>query len=127
MLVMANHRGIEEAKRRAIGARLHSAWQESRYRDDTLTEAGKRFGVSYQSFKNWVDGEKLPGVENLLALSKLYNISLDWLLLGRGAMRPDSIRGEAVYIGDWPEDAQSVVKGMASVYGAIQEKPRERK
>lgn len=116
MEAMANRRGTDDATTRAIGARLSIARAESRYRDETLTEFGKRFKVSYQSIKNWMVGEKLPGVENCIKLAKLLNISLDWLLMNRGTMRPAAIRGETVFIGDWPDDAKSVVKGLASVY-----------
>jgi transcriptional regulator with XRE-family HTH domain len=116
MLAMNNRRGSDEETVRAIGARIAIAKAQSRYAEETLVVFGKRFKVSYQSAKNWLDGKKLPGSENLISLAKLLNISLDWLLLNRGSMRPSEVKGETVFIGHWPENAKGVVRGLASVY-----------
>ena len=43
-------------------------------------ELAERLGVSRQSVSKWETGQALPSAENLKALSKLYNVSLDWLM-----------------------------------------------
>lgn len=114
---MANHRGTTDKRRREIGERLKTAHEHSRYKDLKQKEIAKRLGVkTQQSVSLWFRGERLPGADHLIDIADLFKISLDWLLLGKGDMRSGIIRGDTVYIGSWPESAQSVIKGMAEIY-----------
>lgn len=40
-------------------------------------------GVTRQAVSKWENGQGLPDVNNLLELSKLYNVSADYLLTGK--------------------------------------------
>lgn len=46
-------------------------------------ELAEKIGVSRQAVSKWERGESSPDTENLIALAKLYNISLDELVFGK--------------------------------------------
>ena len=43
-------------------------------------ELAAKVGVSRQAISNWERGESLPDTENLIALSKIYGVSIDYIL-----------------------------------------------
>ena len=49
---------------------------------DALAEM---LGVSRQSVSKWETGEAVPEVAKLLSLSKVFNVTTDWLLRGGAA------------------------------------------
>ncbi len=46
-------------------------------------EFGEKLGLSRQSISKWETGEAIPDVDNLILLSQKYDISIDYLLLGK--------------------------------------------
>ncbi len=46
-------------------------------------EFGEKLGLSRQSISKWETGEALPDVDNLILLSQKYNVSIDYILLGK--------------------------------------------
>lgn len=46
----------------------------------TQEEVAERLNVSRQSIVKWESGESLPDIDNCIALSKLYDVSLDELV-----------------------------------------------
>ena len=58
--------------------RLATLRKENGYSQDQLAE---RLGLSRQAVSKWERGEANPDTDNLIALAKLYHISLDELLL----------------------------------------------
>ena len=64
---------LETAKRLLKYRKLHNLSQE---------KLAEQIGVSRQAVSKWERGEASPDTDNLIALSKLYNISLDELVLG---------------------------------------------
>lgn len=51
-------------------------------------ELAERLGVSRQAVSKWERAESSPDTDNLIALAKLYNISLDELVQGSGSATP---------------------------------------
>lgn len=51
--------------------------------DSTMTSFAKRCRFSDSLLGSYVRGEKLPGFENLIAISETGGVSLDWLATGR--------------------------------------------
>jgi transcriptional regulator with XRE-family HTH domain len=47
----------------------------------------KMFGVSQNGAKKWIDGDSWPRMETLIKMSEWANISIDWLITGRGEKR----------------------------------------
>lgn len=60
-----------------IGDRLKQARNEQKLTQENLAE---QLGVSRQTISNWENNRSYPDIINLIALSKIYNISLDELL-----------------------------------------------
>ncbi|SDA39538.1 Phage repressor protein C, contains Cro/C1-type HTH and peptisase s24 domains [Mesorhizobium qingshengii] len=52
----------------------------------------KRAGLSDSSFRQYLQGS-MPGLDNLVLIANAAEVSLDWLALGRGEMRP--VNGKA--------------------------------
>lgn len=46
----------------------------------TQLEAAEKLGVSRQAISKWESGAALPSMENLLNISKLYCVSMDYLI-----------------------------------------------
>lgn len=51
-------------------------------------ELAGSLGVSRQAVSKWERGESSPDTDNLIALARLYGVSLDALLLGKGELFP---------------------------------------
>lgn len=66
---------LETAKRLLKYRKRHNLSQE---------KLAEQIGVSRQAVSKWERGEASPDTDNLIALSKLYNISLDELIMGKG-------------------------------------------
>lgn len=65
-----------------IAERLQKFRKENGYSQEQLAE---ELGVSRQAVSKWERGEASPDTENLIALAKLYNLSLDDLLFEKPA------------------------------------------
>lgn len=75
---------VEVARRLAEARRARGITQE---------ELAGRLGVSRQAVSNWERGEASPDTDNLIALARLYGMSLDDLL---GVERDDAGAGDGV-------------------------------
>lgn len=49
------------------------------------------FGISQVAARKWLNGLALPETEKIPLLSERLNVSLEWLLLGRGTLKGDRI------------------------------------
>lgn len=58
-------------------------------------ELAEKIGVSRQAVSKWERGETSPDTENLIALAKLYNTSLDELIFGQEASGNSNEEAEA--------------------------------
>ena len=59
------------------------------------TELAEKLGLSRQTISKWETGSVIPAAENLSALAKLYNVSLDWLVNGVDFAKPQTRDEEA--------------------------------
>ena len=48
-------------------------------------ELAEKIGVSRQAVSKWERGEASPDTENLIMLAKVYNVTLDELIMGETA------------------------------------------
>lgn len=48
---------------------------------------GKMFGVSQNGAKKWLDGESWPRMETMIKIAAWAEVSIDWLITGRGEKR----------------------------------------
>ena len=49
---------------------------------------GEQLGVSRQAIYKWESNATLPEIEKLIALSRIFSVSVGWLLGGRRALPP---------------------------------------
>tara|TARA_R110000796_G_scaffold96431_1_gene202222 strand:+ start:390 stop:764 length:375 start_codon:yes stop_codon:yes gene_type:complete len=59
---------------------------KSHPRDSQLnqTDVGKLFGVSGPMVSKWRTGKSMPAMANACAIAKRYEVTVEWLLTGRG-------------------------------------------
>ncbi len=62
-----------------IGEKLYNQRKAAGYSQEELAE---KIGVSRQAVSKWERGESSPDTENLIALAKLYEVSIDELIMG---------------------------------------------
>ena len=67
--------------------RFQRAISESKLRDMTQDEIGKVFGYSRQAISFFMAGTRYPNIKTAIEICKKLDISIDWLYLGKGAMR----------------------------------------
>ena len=82
---------------------------------------GERLGVSRQSIYKWESGTALPEIEKLIALSKLFGVSVGWLLGVEEDAAPEAASGELT------ETQLKMVREIVDRYLAAQPKPRPRR
>ena len=70
--------------------------------------------VSRQSISKWEIGTSMPDIQNLIRLSELFDVSLDYLLKDHVARKTDNFYGPP---DDW--EGESVVGKMSFVGGAL--------
>lgn len=63
-----------------LGKRLAVLRKENNFSQEDIAE---KLGVSRQAISNWERDESSPDTENLIELSRLYNVSVDELIFGK--------------------------------------------
>ena len=94
-----------------IANRLLALRREHGYSQEELAY---KLGVSRQAVSKWERAESSPDTDNLLALARLYGVSLDALLLHTPA-------GEAAQAAPEPEEAPADVFAAARAWDAAEE------
>ena len=95
-----------------IANRLLALRREHGYSQEELAY---KLGVSRQAVSKWERAESSPDTDNLLALARLYGVSLDALLLHTPA-------GEAAQAAPEPEEAPANLTywlGISEVYAVV--------
>jgi transcriptional regulator with XRE-family HTH domain len=105
-----------------VGERLKQARKQRKASQSDIAEA---IGVGVSAFSSYETGVSSPTAENLVKISILLGISIDWLLLGEGPMyRSDSMNG-AVEAANGLANAQNVSKFAKKGYSPMTEQERE--
>ena len=75
-----------------FGVRVQVARQNS---DLSQSELAQKLGVSRGAVANWESGNEMyPTVSRLIMIAEITQVSVDWLVTGRGPMLPGMINGE---------------------------------
>ena len=105
-----------------IGQRIAQKRKELALSQEAL---GDQLGVSRQSIYKWESDTALPEIDKLIALSRLYGVSVGWLLGVEDLPEPS---GEAAGTeAALTEQQLRMVEEIASRYIAAQPKPRKRR
>ena len=59
------------------GKRLAQCRREANF---TQMEVAEGLGISFQAVSYWERGKTMPDISNLILISQLYNVSIDYLL-----------------------------------------------
>ena len=112
----------KEATAVTIGQRIAQKRKELALSQEAL---GDQLGVSRQSIYKWESDTALPEIDKLIALSRLYGVSVGWLLGVEDLPEPP---GEAAGTeAALTEQQLRMVEEIASRYIAAQPKPRKRR
>ncbi|MBQ7778042.1 MAG: helix-turn-helix domain-containing protein [Oscillibacter sp.] len=101
-----------------IGQRITQKRKELGLSQEAL---GEQLGVSRQSIYKWESDTALPEIEKLITLSRLFGVSVGWLLgVEEDAVPPSEASGELT------ETQLKMVEEITARYLAAQPKPRRR-
>lgn len=62
----------------------------------TQVAVGNFFGVSEITARNWLIGEKMPGMKNLIKIAEYTDTCIEWIATGRGPKRPGKMESNIV-------------------------------
>ena len=65
-----------------ISERLQQLRKEENYSQEQLAEM---LGISRQAVSKWESGQGYPDINNIIKLTEIYNVSADYILLGKEA------------------------------------------
>ncbi|MDO1528568.1 helix-turn-helix domain-containing protein [Fulvimonas sp. R45] len=71
-----------------------SGFEQGRSRTGALAQ---RYAVSRETARKWLTGLALPELPRIIELAKDFDVSLEWLATGRGAMAPGVGEAGATY------------------------------
>jgi len=105
-----------------IGSRIARKRKEQGLSQEAL---GEQLGVSRQAIYKWESDAALPEIEKLIALSRLFNVSVGWLLgVEETAEAADPVRPDAAERGDLTETQLKMVEEIVARYLAAQPQPQ---
>lgn len=75
---------------RAFSARLNEVADDLKLppkQHGRQTHAARRWGVSQAAARKWLEGESIPEMQRVIAISRDGSVAVEWLLTGRGPKR----------------------------------------
>ena len=105
-----------------IGQRIAQKRKERGLSQEAL---GDQLGVSRQSIYKWESDTALPEIDKLIVLSRLFGVSVGWLL--GVEEQPESPAESAGAAGELTEAQLKMVEEIVSRYIAAQPRPRKRR
>ncbi|MBE6961249.1 MAG: helix-turn-helix domain-containing protein [Ruminococcaceae bacterium] len=107
-----------------IGNRIAQKRKERGLSQEAL---GEQLGVSRQAIYKWESDAALPEIEKLIALSRLFGVSVGWLLGVEEAAVPHEAPETAEPTGELTETQLKMVEEIVARYLAAQPRPLPRK
>ena len=62
-----------------LNERLHDLRKKAGYSQEQLAEL---LGISRQAISKWESGQGNPDIDNIIKLTKIYQVSADYILMG---------------------------------------------
>ena len=69
-----------EVRKMSIAERLQELRRKAGYSQEQVAE---KLGISRQAISKWESGQGNPEIDNVVKLTEIYNVSADYILLGR--------------------------------------------
>ena len=64
----------------------------------TQEQLAEKYDVSRQAVAKWENGESIPDIYNIIQIAELFNVSLDFLVLGKNIQRQMSEKDVKTFI-----------------------------
>lgn len=87
-------------------------------------ELGKLLGVSSTMIYNYRNGEKLPSSDTLGDMARILNVSIDWLINGKGEFTQEELDLIAAYR-KAPESVKFMISTIAESQASYEAKDRD--
>jgi len=71
---------LQEVKRMDIAERLQNLRKKANYSQEQVSDM---LGISRQAISKWESGQGKPEIDNIIKLMEVYNVSADYILLGK--------------------------------------------
>ena len=108
-----------------IGSRIARKRKEQALSQEAL---GERLGVSRQAIYKWESDAALPEIEKIVALSRLFGVSVGWLLgVEENGETADTARPDTAERGELTEAQLKMVEEIVARYLAAQPQPQPKK
>lgn len=78
----------KEAVLNEFSQRFRRLMNEQGWAKDKREDVGKRLGVTGPAVTYWWNGDRLPTMAQAITISMVFNCCVEWVLTGRGPMRP---------------------------------------
>ena len=74
----------------AFAERIRQMVLAKNWQSLTRIELGKKLGVTGPCVQFYLTGERLPGMAQARAIASIFGVCVEWLLTGKGPMRPNN-------------------------------------
>lgn len=105
--------------------RFRRLMNEKGWAQDRREDVGKRLGVTGPAVTYWWNGDRLPTMNQAIVISSEMGCCVEWLLTGRGPMRPRPSDMDCLDISELPDVEKAIFK--AHVDTRTQQIIREKK
>lgn len=83
---------------------------EKGWASDRRDDVGKRLGVSGPAVTYWWNGDRLPTMNQAIVIATEMSCCVEWLLTGRGPMRPRPSETDCLDISELPDVEKAIFK-----------------
>jgi len=92
--------------------RFQRLMNEKGWSKRTREQVGKNLGVSGPAVTYWWNGDRLPTMAQALTIAMTFNCCVEWLLTGRGPMRPMPIENDLLDVSLLPDKEKANFKAL---------------
>lgn len=90
--------------------RFRRLMNEKGWASDRREDVGKRLGVSGPAVTYWWNGDRLPTMNQAIIIATEMGCCVEWLLTGRGPMRPLPSEMDCLDISELPDAEKAIFK-----------------
>jgi transcriptional regulator with XRE-family HTH domain len=105
--------------------RFQRLMNEKGWSKHTREQVGKKLGVTGPAVTYWWNGDRLPTMAQAITISIMFNCCVEWLLTGRGPMRPIPSEDDLLDLSFLPDKEKANYKAL--IYTRTQQIINEKK
>ena len=104
---MKDQKRYDEFSQRFRQAIVERGWEKKRRED-----VGKIMGVTGPAVTYWWNGNRLPTIDQAIVIGMQLNCCVEWLLTGRGPMRPLPAADDCLDMSNLTEEEKKIFKAL---------------